>query len=331
MSNSQEQIRVLEKKLERSQRLTWLWVLVILVLSGANIFQYVTFATHIAEYENSYLSYPLIDPSRHLIDQEDFIVNIQPLRDNLRSLSDSSGFKATSLYFEYLNTGSNISINQDVGIFPASLAKLPLAMVVVKKVETEVWQWDNELVLLEGDVDRNSGNLYQHSIGTRFTIEELVRELLVNSDNTAYRILLRNTESSELNTIIEEVGLSDLFKEDGKISAKEYTRMLRSLYVSSFLRRDNSEKILEWLTQSPFDYYLASGLPQGVKFAHKIGENHVYGTYSDAGIVYLTNRSYVLSVMVEVDSSWDEELVKRSVRDFMRIVSKNVYEYIQAQ
>jgi beta-lactamase class A len=270
----------------------------------------------------------MVDPARNFISQEDFIVNIQPLREYLRSLVAENSQYTVSVYFEVLNTGANISINPDTGVFPASLAKLPLALASAKKVEDGEWRWDNQLVMLQQDQDRFSGNLYQRGVGTPLTIEELVRELLINSDNTAYKILLRNLDSSDLVSVVDEIGLQDLFKAEGRISAKEYTRMLRALYTSSYLRRENSSKILEWMTQSSFDDYLAAGLPDEVIFAHKIGENVSIGTYADAGIVYARNRPYTISVMIQTD---DDQKSQEKVLELMKQISQKTYEYVSSQ
>src|SRR4030043_909737 len=68
--------------------------------------------------------YPLIDISRSFIPQEHFIVNLQPLREDLRKVSEEAGYNAISIYIEFLNTGANIAINQDLKIWPASLFKV---------------------------------------------------------------------------------------------------------------------------------------------------------------------------------------------------------------
>lgn len=272
--------------------------------------------------------YPLIDPMRSFIAQEDFVVNIQPLRESLNDLIAKNSNLEISLYLEVLNTGANISINPQLPVFPASLAKLPLGMSVVKKVEMGKWNWDNELVLLEIDVDENSGALYQRPIGTKFTVEELVKELLVNSDNTAYKILVRNMDQSELFSVVQEIGLEELFIKDGRVSAKEYSRMFRALYTSSFLKRENSMKILRWLTETPFDDYLASGIPAETKFAHKIGENEKLGVYSDVGIVYVKNRPFLLAMMIHTE---DINKGREKAISLMNLVAKQSYEYIQAQ
>src|SRR3989344_9544694 len=70
------------------------------------------------QYENPY---PYIDISRNFIPQEHFITTLQPLRDELNQLvaKEAEGGSTVSVYIEYLNTGANVSINTQIGIWPA--------------------------------------------------------------------------------------------------------------------------------------------------------------------------------------------------------------------
>ena len=113
--------------------------------------------------------YPLLSPARELYDKSDLIVNVQPLRDELNEIGKDPQI---SIYFEFLNTGANISVNKDLTIWPASLMKIPIAMAVAKKVETGQWKMDSELVLLESDKDDRFGELYKQPVDTRFSIEK---------------------------------------------------------------------------------------------------------------------------------------------------------------
>lgn len=279
-------------------------------------------------------AYPLIDPNRSLIDQENFIVNLQPLRDDLRGFVDAYTDGSVSLYVEFLNTGANISINPDNYIFPASLIKLHLAMAAMKKVEDGVWRLNNELILTGADKDDKSGSsaspLWENPVGTGFTIEKLLEELLVNSDNTAHNILYRNMHFDDIRAVMEELGLEELFTDGGKMSAKEYSRLFRSLYNASYLNRKDSQAILQWLDESIFDEYLSNPIPKNVPFSHKYGENVDFRVYSDAGIVYIPNRPYLITVMVQgrPEKDWEED--ERSAQEFMRVVSRRAYEYFSS-
>src|SRR3989344_3564551 len=138
--------------------------------------------------------YNLLNPARKFIKQEDLIINFQPLRDYLNDKYEAD--QNVSVYFEYLPTGSNISINKDAEFYPASLLKVPIAMTVAKKIERGEWKWTNELVLMPSDKNKGFGALYKESSNSTHTIDELVRRALSDSDNTANFILVRNLEIS---------------------------------------------------------------------------------------------------------------------------------------
>lgn len=274
-----------------------------------------------AQGKNPTQEYPLIDIARAYIPQEHFIVNIQPLREELLKTSSEFGNDNVSIYFEFLNTGANIQINNDLRFYPASLVKLPTAMVVMRKVEKGEWNMDSRLVLYEQDKDSRYGQLYQQTTGSSYTVEQLLKYLLIDSDNTAHKILMRNLTEAELNELRDDIGLNDLFNEKNEVSAKEYSRMFRALYISSFLKRDGSQKILNWLSQTKFSGNLADGLPTNTIFSHKIGEDTLENNYLDSGIVYLPNRPYLITVMTKGKD-------QAAASNLMKKVSKAAYDYI---
>ncbi|MBI5221899.1 MAG: serine hydrolase [Candidatus Magasanikbacteria bacterium] len=260
----------------------------------------------------------LTDPSRQFYKADDLVINVQPLRDEFNMLEKN---KNVSVYFEALNTGANISVNKDEEFFPASLIKVPLVMAVVKKIERGEWRWDTKIKLTEADRNKDFGALWQQPVGTLFTIEELVKQVLVNSDNTAYFILLNNLDPNELLSVQNHLGLYDFISNDLGISAKKYAPILRSLFSATYLSVEDSEKILNWMSESNFNDYLAGGMPPATKFSHKIGVEDGKKIYLDAGIVYLPNRPYILIVMVK---NYDANQADAIMHD----VSQRVYDYM---
>lgn len=246
--------------------------------------------------ENS--RYPMLDPLRNFIPQENYLTNIEELRAYLRGIG-SKYPDNISIYYENINSGSNISINKDLHLFPASLSKLVQAILITKKVEDGILSWSTELKAEEGDISSESGSLYKTIGSSAMSVEMLLEELLVNSDNTAQNIFKHQLAFEDYATFQEKVGLQDLYNETGFISAKEYTRLLRVLYTSNFLDPQNSEKILEYMSRSVFKDYLSQGIPHGVKFAHKYGENTKYNIFADSGIVYVPGKPYMITVLIK--------------------------------
>ena len=184
---------------------------------------------------------------------------------------------------------------------------------------------DDLLVVMATDIDDKWGSLYKSDVGDTYTIEKLVSHMLIDSDNTAYNILLRNVDNSDLDKLVVELGLEELFTMDGKVTSKEYSRIFRSLYISSYLEREYSQKIITLLTQSAHNDFLGKSIPSGVPFAHKIGQNIEEGVYADSGIVYLKNRPYLLTVILKLDEASGGR--DRAVKT-MNELSESAYKYI---
>ena len=264
--------------------------------------------------------FPLLNPARKFIKQEDLIINFQPLRDELNQKYEADS--NISIYFEYLPTGASISINKDAEFYPASLLKVPVAMAVAKKIERGEWKWTNELVLMSTDKDDKFGTLYKEPTNSTHTIEDLARRSLSDSDNTAHFMLVRNLDIEEMKDAYDHMGLKGFLETEGSLSAKKYSVMLRTLYASSYLSAEHSQKLLAYLAQSPFNDYIQSGMPQGVAFTHKIGVDADKKVYLDSGVVYTQSRPYILTVMTK---NKDEQKAKEIMKD----ISEKAYNYVK--
>lgn len=310
-------------KILKNNLVNFLVGLLILTNMGTALYAYFLVKGEKRNFENFY---SLIDPARSFIAQEHFFSTIEPMRKEMkRIVADyEKENNRIGVYFEFLNTGANVSINQDARFWPASLSKMPTVFAVMKKIEKGEWKLTNELVLFSEDKDEQFGELYKKPSGAKFTIEELLKETLINSDNTAHRILVRNLSSEDYTDIFEALGMETLFDENYDITAKEYSRIPRALYSASYLNRENSQKILIWLSETPFDEFLAEGVPSEVLFSHKIGEAFEAKTFLDSGIVYVSNRPYLITVMIEVEGGNGVE----KAQEIMRELSKAAYTYV---
>jgi len=85
---------------------------------------------------------------------------------------------------------------------------------------------------------------------------------------------------------------------------------------------------LEWLAESEFNGFLASGVPAETEFAHKFGIERDQNTYLDSGIVYVPNRPYLISVAIQGSGEEGEE---ERVAKVMQEISERIYTYVIAQ
>lgn len=276
-----------------------------------------------------------LNPSLRILDKRNLIVDFQELREKLQRY-ETRGDYTVSVYFEYLPTGANIAVHKDEKIWPASLIKIPVAMAALKKVEEGKWKLDNELVILGQDKDSEFGDMYKLPTGTSMTIKKFLEESLVNSDNTAHFVLLRNLEGEELEDVFVHLGMDEVIDSlkrdnknesdvDNRITAKRYSVFFRSLYNSTYFTHENSEMFLEILSGAP-DEYLSAGLPSDIPFVHKTGIRIDERVMADSGIVYVPGRPYVLTVMIaqNKEGALDQEEIKKMFED----ISREVYYYV---
>jgi beta-lactamase class A len=274
-------------------------------------------------------SYPLLDPDVANTNMEHFIINLQPLKTQLTDLQKQYS-QPTYIYFEYLNNTATFGLNATSLFTAASTIKVPLAMAIYKMVEEGKLKLTDTYSLQQTDLDSNFGTLYQSGAGSTFTVQQLLTVMLEQSDNTAMNALV---------SVLQGIGINDPFQDVYSamgwdyppnfgtkptyinIDAKTLSNMFTSLYEATYDNAADSQAILYDLTQSPFNNQIVAGVPAGITVAHKIGVAAETQTYSDCGIVYAPERSYLICAAMAGAS-------QSSTDQFISQVSNLVYQYI---
>lgn len=249
----------------------------------------------------------------------DILINFLELRNNVRLITDP--YKDSfALYFEYLPTGTSIGINATNEYYVASLFKLPVVMAYFKHKENNNITIDNKVKIRPDEIDSRFGDLWKKGVGYEISLEEAARTAIVDSDNTAAQVLGPYIDDRDFKNVYDGIDIDLKISSQGALlSPKNYSSILKSLYFTAVLNKDNSEKILEYMTQTKFDDKLVAGVPDGVPIAHKIGV--IDGqAYLDCGIVYVPRRPYILCMV----SKSNEEIA----RDRMKTISKTIYDFV---
>lgn len=256
-------------------------------------------------------------------------VGFSPLRskliDYVNSYQDPSIF---SVYFEYLPTGTSVTVNPEQEAIAASLIKVPLAMNIFKLIEQGKIDIDATVTLKPEFLDSEYGELYKKGAGYELTIQEAIRYNLSESDNTAMLALWDVYEDAVIaydDDVFNYLDVDFDLVEDERvlIGPKSYSSILKCLYFACYNSKNHSQEILTYLTESSFNDRLTRYLPDKKKVAHKIG-TFSDRFQSDCGIIYATNNNYVLCVMVKGS---DPEASK-AIADISRIVHIHVNDYI---
>jgi beta-lactamase class A len=277
----------------------------------------------------------LLSPSIAWMESEEFLkiqknysVSYLELRKRLADVQKNSGSKRNyGVYFEDLNTGAWIGINEKEEFVPGSLVKIPAMVAVLKKVENKAVSLDKEITLDKNDINLTYGTLGLKGAGYKITVRDLLTCLIKESDNTALIALHRHVITSE-EFIDALLAMGLILKKDNvgyaTVSPKHYSNILRSLYYSSYLRRPFSQLCLSILSDTNYNSQLPAGIPAGIPISHKIGEyRSTTGEigYNDCGIIYYPNQPYILCVMSRNTTKFEAD-------KYISEISKVTYNYI---
>jgi beta-lactamase class A len=269
--------------------------------------------------------YPLLAQRIFLDNPNDVILNFTPLRQQLNTYFTDKKLSG-GVYFEYLPTGTSIRISDDSREIAASLMKLPLAMELYKMKELGKVDLTKEVTLQQSWLDSGYGTLYLKGAGYKLTLKEAASIMLKQSDNTALKAIGYSTQGllSADQSVLASLDVD--FKQNPdltvSISSKAYSSILKCLYFSCYLNREDSEEILETLTDTEFNNRLLGGISdRGIKVAHKIGVASET-TQSDCGIVYLPKRNYILCIMLNENNG-------PSTNEHIAAISKTAYDFLK--
>ena len=223
----------------------------------------------------------------------------------------SGALSSASVYFINYGRSGSFAINENEAYDPASMLKVVVMVAYLSEADTDASVLDKPLVYSQAIDDSTEAVAFadpsELKVGTTYTVDALIRSMIVDSDNGAMNLLIDNISPDYLNRVYTDLGLTAPVGTTAyTISAKDYSLFFRVLYNATYLSRANSEKALSLLSEATFKDGLVSGMPAGTVVAHKFGE-HVVGTGStitsvelhDCGIVYVPNGPYLLCVMTK--------------------------------
>lgn len=271
--------------------------------------------------------YPLLADRIFIENPNDIRINFSKLRSSLNSYFKDNDLDG-SLYFEFLPTGSSIRVNGDARYRAASLIKLPVAMELFKAAEQGKINLNDKVKLKQEWLNDGFGELFEKGVGYEISYQEAVQTLLQDSDNTALRLIIEATDSA-LEIEDRALGALDiefnLDNEDGiLVGTRSYSSFLKCLYFACYNTKEDSQRILQYLSETKFNDRIVAGLEdESITVAHKIG---VFNSQvqSDCGIVYLDKNNYIICIMLE---GTDSDTTNRHFSNLSNIV----YIYLENQ
>lgn len=236
----------------------------------------------------------ITDEKVQLLDQE-FRKIVSPVADKV------------GIYFIDLESGRELSINGERKSPGASIVKVPIMAAAFHLAESGSLEMSKIIKLRKEDKLGGSGVLQWMKPGKEYTIRNLIRMMIVLSDNTATRLIVRQMSLAAINDYMLSLGLigtrivdATMLNEPPK-EALNLTTAADMAHLIALIKRPGTftaearEEMLSHMQNQRYRWGIWRGVPKGILVADKTG--NVQGVLNDAGIVYSPAGNYIISIL----------------------------------
>lgn len=232
----------------------------------------------------------------------------------------------TGVYVRNLVTGETFARGADKPVVAASVIKIPVMIEAFRAQAAGELRLDEIHALADAERMPSCGTLKAMHTGIEMTLLDLVRLMIIVSDNTATNILISRLGIGRINATLRDLGCTQttlrrlLFDGEASrrglensITAAEMGMLLEKLWRGEIVSPEASAEMMDIL----LDQRLNGKLPfylhaRGIRIAHKTGEDT--GVTHDVGVILAQEPLVVCFVGEHVDVPAYERLMQDAAR-----------------
>lgn len=249
---------------------------------------------------------------------------------------------------KHLKTGETFEHNADKPMPTASLIKFPVMIAAYDAVAKGKLKLDEMIELKKEDQAPGSGILTSHfSPGTRISLRDAIRLMIVYSDNTATNLVLDKLGLAATNELMASLGCletrvnSKVFRRDtsiapersrefglGSTTARDMVKLSEMVHGKQLVSEDASRQMLDHLFGCEDKLKSPRKLPAGTRVAHKTGSVNLSRT--DAGVMETPSGPIAFCILTH--NNQDQRWTDDNEGDlFCAEVGSAVYQYFNAK
>lgn len=231
-----------------------------------------------------------------------------------------------------IETEESVTLNGNQQFPMQSVYKFPIAMAVLAQVDQGKLKLDQKIRVEPSDVLQGSRILDEKSQGMEFSLAELLKYMVSESDGTSCNVLLRLVGEPRIVTeYLRSLGVNDIvvantekeLAQDPAVKYRNYATpdatvlLLRDFHEGKGLSKSSQALLLQLMTETTTGPKRIKGLlPDGTVVAHKTGTsstvNGVTAATNDVGLVTLPNGRH-MAIAVFVSDSQANDAIREEV------------------
>ncbi|ABY94143.1 MULTISPECIES: serine hydrolase [Thermoanaerobacter] len=246
--------------------------------------------------------------------------NYQELKNNIQALISQYPGKY-GVYFIDLNTGQTFEINGYDSFIAASTYKVPLNFYLYTLITDGKIDPNMKVQYTQADYEGGAGSIQADPVGSYYTIRELSRRSIEESDNIASNMIMRIVGRDNYIKFMEKLGAYVIPYSNNVTSPRDMSMYMKNLLDYVNAHPDTAGELMYYLKNTIYNDRISYPIPDGIEVAHKIG--NLSNVVNDAAIVFHPTRPYILTVLANNVDGSDDSYAYTVIRQ----ISKMVYDF----
>lgn len=157
---------------------------------------------------------------------------------------------SVAVFAKHLASGATVAVNADTAVKTASVIKLPILIEAFTQVKEGRRRLTDRIVLREEEKVFGSGVMHFLHAGTGFTLEDVLWQMMIFSDNTATNLAIDALGTRAVNDRMAALGLKQtwLYKKIGRPATEPMPADQKQFGLGKTTARDMGA-LLEWLAR----------------------------------------------------------------------------------
>lgn len=200
-----------------------------------------------------------------------------------------------TLEYRDLITGETFQINSTKSHAAASTIKLPLAMYVIELADAKKIDLNQKLTYRSSHYYEGSGVIQKDKVGTKYTMNDLIKKAMMYSDNIAFIMLKEKVGQGNFIKYMKKLGATYAYP-NGQNKTSSHDLAIYAQYLYKYAQNStHGKELVNYLQHTIYNETIPKGI-KGVKTAHKVGMIPMNQVSNDVGVIY-DKSPFVLAVM----------------------------------